>query len=157
MKNTDNKREVFSQVEKNIAISILEGMPVSKCTKLFEMSKVQCQTILNIFCRKSNPFIYEKLQKHPFIIPNIGKLRSQSKTFISDSKKLENVTIDSSIWALPDVPMMTLNAIWKRKSYTIKDLLQYSQRDLLRFHYIGKIGFYKLLSSLKQYGFSIKE
>ena len=72
-------------------------------------------------------------------------------------KRLEDVTIDSSIWALPDVPIMTLNAIWKSKNYSIRELLKYSQRDLLRFRCLGRVGLEKLILSLNRYGFSIKE
>ena len=157
MKNAVEQKEVFSKLERKVTISILTGMSVSKCSKLFEVGKIRCQTILNIFCMKSNRFLYDKLLGRSYPWPAIGRLREHSEAFINDSKKLENVTIDSSIWALPDVPILTLNAIWNRKNYTIKDLLQHSQRDLLRFKYFGRIGLNKLISSLNQYGFSIKK
>jgi DNA-directed RNA polymerase alpha subunit len=157
MKSTKDKKEVFSKFEKKVAISILTGMSVSKCSKLFEIDRIMSQTILSTFCMKSNRFLYDKLQGNSYPWPAIGKLREHSEVFINDSKKLENVTIDSSIWALPDVPTMTLNAIWNRNNYTIKDLLQHSQRDLLRFKYFGRIGLNKLISSLNQYGLSIKK
>ena len=157
MKNTKDKKEVFSELEKKVAKSLLDGMSISKCSKTFEIDNIKCQTILNIFCMKSNRFLYEKLQGRSFPWPSIGRLREHAEVFINDCKKLENVTIDSSIWALPDVPTMTLNSIWNRENYTIKDLLQNSQRDLLRYKYFGKVGLKKLISSLNQYGFSIKE
>ena len=157
MKNTGDQKEVFSKFEKKVATSILTGMSISKCSKLFEIDRIMSQTILNTFCMKSNRFLYDKLQGRSYPWPAIGRLREHSEVFINDSKKLGNVTIDSSIWALPDVPTMTLNAIWNRNNYTIKDLLQHSQRDLLRFKYFGRIGFNKLISSLNQYGFSIKK
>ena len=157
MKNTENKREVFSQLERKVAVSILNGMSISKCSKLFEMGKIKCQTILNTFCMKSNRFLYENLQRSPFEWSAISRLREHSEVFMNDSKMLEDVTIDSSIWALPNVPILTLNAIWNRKIYTIKNLLKHSQRDLLQFKYFGKTGLEKLISSLNQYGFSIKE
>jgi hypothetical protein len=157
MKDIQDKKEVFSELEKKVAISILNGTPISKCSKQFEVGKIWCQTILNIFCMKSNRFLYENLQRSPFEWPGIGKLREHSETFINASKKLETVTVDSSIWALSDVPIMTLNAIWNRKIYTIRDLLKHSQRDLLQFKYLGKTGLKKLILSLDQFGFSIKE
>ena len=106
---------------------------------------------------KSNPFLYEELQRSPFNWAAISQLRKHSEKFIEDSRKLENVTIDCSIWALPDVPILTLNAIWNRKGHTIKELLKHSQRDLLRFPCLGKVGLIKLISSLSQFGFSIRE
>ena len=157
MKSTEDKSEVFSETEKKIAISILNGMPISKCSKLFEVGKIGCQTVLNIFCMKSNHILYKKLQRSPFEWPAINKLREHTESFIEDSKKLENVTIDSSIWALPDVPIMTLNAVWRKQNHTIQDLLKHSQRDLLRFRCLGRVGLAKLILSLNRYGFSIKE
>jgi hypothetical protein len=157
MKSTKDKKEVFSKFEKKVAISILTGMSVSKCSKLFEINGIMSQTILNTFCMKSNRFLYDKLQGRSYPWPAIGRLREHAEVFINDCKKLENVTIDSSIWALPDVPTMTLNSIWNRKIYTIRNLLKNSQRDLLQFKYLGKTGLKKLILSLSQYGFSIKE
>ena len=46
---------------------------------------------------------------------------------------------------------------FNNKNYTIRDLLQHRQRDLLRFKYLGRFGLEKLISSLSQYGFPIKE
>ena len=157
MKDNQDKNTVFSETEKRIAISILNGMSISKCSKQFDVGKIRCQTILNIFCMKSNHFLYEKLQQTPFVWVSITKLREHSRRFIEDSKRLEDVTIDSSIWALPDVPIMTLNAIWKSKNYSIRELLKYSQRDLLRFRCLGRVGLEKLILSLNRYGFSLKE
>ena len=157
MKNSEDKKELFSELEKEIAISILKGMSISKCSKQFEVGKLRCQTILNIFCMKSNHILYIKLQQSRFVWPAIYKIRHHSETFIEDSKKPTNVTIDSSIWTLDDVPIMTLNAIWKKKSYSIRELLKYSQRDLLRFPCLGKVGLKRLILSLDRYGFSIKE
>jgi len=148
---------VFSQKEKDIAISILNGMSISKCSGKFELTKVRCQTVLNTFCMKSNHLLYAKLQQAPFSsVPN-KKLREHSEIFIEDSKKIVNVTVDSSIWVLPGVPAMTLKAIWQRNNYTIKDLLKHSEQKLLRFPCLGKIGLSKLVSSLSRYGFTIKE
>ena len=157
MKNIKDKKEVFSELEKEVAVSILNGMSIPKCSKLFEINKIKCQTILNTFCMKSNRFLYEELLRNPFEWPGTGKLRDHAEDFINDSKNLENVTTDSLIWALPDVPILTLNSIWKRNIYTIKSLLEYSKRDLLLFKYLGRGGLKKLISSLDQYGFSIKD
>ena len=156
MENIQDKKEVFSEKEKEIAISILKGMSISKCSRQFKVGELGCESILNIFCMKSNHSLYIKLQQSPFAWPPINKLRHHSETFIEDSKKPTTITIDSSIWALPDVPIMTLNAIWKKKNYSIRELLKHSQRDLLRFPCLGKVGLKKLISSLNRYGFSIK-
>jgi hypothetical protein len=160
MTNSKNNKQVFSQKEKDIAISILNGMSIPKCSKKFHLNRIKCQTILNNFCMKSNPFLYEDLQSSPFYWAATTLLRKHSGKFIEDSKKLENVSIDSLIWALSDVPILTLNAIWNRKKHkirTIKDLLEYSQRELLRFPCLGKVGLKKLISSLAQHGFTIRE
>ena len=157
MGNIQDKKEVFSEKEKEIAVSILEGMPISKCVRQFKVGELGCESILNIFCMKSNHSLYIKLQQSPFAWPPINKLRQHSETFIEDSKKIENITIDSSIWTLSDVPIMTLNAIWKKKNYSIRELLKYSQLDLLRFPCLGRVGLEKLILSLNRYGFSIKE
>ena len=156
MENIQDKKEVFSEKEKEIAISILKGMSISKCSRQFKVGELGCESILKIFCMKSNHSLYIKLQQSPFAWPPINKLRHHSETFIEDSKKPTTITIDSSIWALPDVPIMTLNAIWKKKNYSIRELLKHSQRDLLRFPCLGKVGLKKLISSLNRYGFSIK-
>lgn len=160
MTNIKNNKQVFSQKEKDIAISILNGMSIPKCSKTFNVDRIKCRTILNNFCMKSNPFLYEELQRSPFYWAATTLLRKHSERFIEDSRKLEYVTIDSLIWAFPDVPILTLNAIWNRNKHkirTIKDLLEHSQRELLRFPCLGKIGLKKLISSLNTYGFTIRE
>ena len=70
----DRKKSLFSGRD-NIAISILNGMSISKCSKMFEINKVRCQAILNIFCMKSNHYFYNKLQRSPFVWAPIEKLR----------------------------------------------------------------------------------
>jgi len=160
MTNMKNNKQVFSKKEKDIAISILNGMSVPKCSETFKVDKIRCQTILNNFCMKSNPFLYEELRRSPFNWAATTLLRKHPEKFIEDAKKLENVTIDSSIWVLPDVPILTLNAIWNRKKHkirTIRDLLAHNQRELLRFPCLGKVGLKKLILSLNQYGFAIRE
>ena len=161
MSNTENRKtEAVSQKEKDIAISILNGMSIPKCADKFKEDKFKCKTIVNHFCMKSNYFFYEELKLSLFESPPINKLRKHSKKFIKDSKKIEHITYDSLIWVLPDVPVLTLKAIWNRKKHkirTIKDLLEYSQRDLLRFPCLGKVGLKKLILSLNRYGFSIRK
>jgi len=157
MKNEKGKKQVFSELEKEVAISILNGMPLQKCSILFGVDESNCKKILHKFCMRSNRFLYEKLQNNYFNPASLGKLRDNSQLFIRDSKKLENVNINSPIWALPDVPITTLNALWNNKYYTVKDVLQNSQRRLLRFRCLGRVGLEKLIISLNNYGFSIKE
>ena len=157
MNKKNQKKKVFSQKERDIAISILGGMSISKCAEKFKEEKTRCQTIVNHFCMKSNYFLYEELRRSPFYWAGITQLRKHSERFIEDSNIFENATIDSLIWALPDVPILALNAIWNRENHTIKDLLKHNQRDLLRFPCLGKVGLKKLFSSLSQYGFTIRE
>jgi hypothetical protein len=160
MKNTEGRNEVFSEKQKKIAISILNGMSIPKCSEKFKEEKIRCQTIVNHFCMKSNYLLYEELQHPLYESAPITQLRNHSKRFIDASMNLEKITSDSLIWALPDVPILTLKAIWSRNKYTIRtinDLLEYSQRDLLRFPCLGKVGLKKLISSLAQYGFTIRE
>jgi len=157
MKCKEDRKEVFSKLEKKVAISILNGMSLSNCSTIFGINKVKCNAILNTFCMKSNRVLYDKLRQSPFEPVAIGKLRKHSQVFIHDSKNLEEVTIESPIWALPDVPIMALNALWSNKNYTIKDVLNNGQRDLLRFRCFGRVGLEKLLISLNKNGFSISK
>jgi hypothetical protein len=156
----NHKKDAYSQKERDIAISILNGMSIPKCAKKFKESEIKCQTIVNHFCMKSNYILFEKCQHPLYKSAQITQLRNHSKRFIDASKNLEKITSDSLIWALPDVPFLTLKPIWSRNKYTIRtinDLLKYSQRDLLRFPCLGKVGLKKLISSLAQYGFTIRE
>ena len=148
--------KIFFQKEKDISISILNGLSIPKCAEKFEEEKARCITIVNHFCMKSNYYLYEKLQPSLFESAPITELRKHSRRFIEDSVKLEKVTIDSPIWALTDVPMMTLNALWKYKNHTIKDLLEHGERDLLQYKNFGKMGLEQLKSALALYGFSLK-
>ncbi len=157
MKCKDERKEAFSILEKRIAISILNGMPLSNCSAIFRISKVKCKTILNTFCMKSNRILYDKLRQSSFEPVAIGQLRKHSQVFINDSNNLDEVTIGSPIWALSDVPIITLNALWNNKNYTIKNALNNSQRDLLRFRCLGRVGLEKLLISLKKNGFSLNK
>ncbi len=157
MKCKNERKKVFTKLEKKIAISILKGMALSNCSNKFQISKVKCYSILNAFCMKSNRNLYDKLRFSPFEPVAIGKLRKHAWVFINDSKKLGEVTIESMIWSLPDVPIMTLNSLWNNKNYTINDVLKNSQRDLLKFKCVGKVGLEKLIISLNTFGFSLKK
>ena len=147
---------LFSDLEEKTAIAILNGLSIAKASKEFGMTKIECRKILDSFCLKSAHFLYEKLQKYPLERPAIGKLREHSPSFIEGYQTLKNVEIDSPIWALPDVPMMTLNAMWNRKVFLIGDILKFNQRELLLFKQFGKLGLKKLIASLNRYGFSLK-
>jgi len=157
MKCKKAKTEVFSKLEKKIAISLLTGMSFPNCSAIFKINKFKCNAIVSTFCMKSNRLLYDKLWHPPFEPVPITKLREYSLIFIDDSRKLEDVTIESPIWVLADVPTMTLNALWNNKNHTIKDVLNNSRRDLLRFRCVGIVGLEKLIISLHKNGFAIKK
>jgi RNA polymerase alpha subunit len=154
MKSDEDRVNVFSQLEKQVAVSILKGMPLSKCSYVHGITKLKCQTVVNTYCLKSNRDLYDTLRWNPFDpVAPISELRKHAQHFIDGVVSLEKVTIQSSIWALPGVPIRILNALWKSRITTIEDILAYDQRDLLRLRNVGKGGFRKLLASLGRYGF----
>ncbi|MBC2694159.1 MAG: hypothetical protein HF982_02550 [Desulfobacteraceae bacterium] len=144
-------------MEKQVAISILKGMTLSKCAHLHGISKLKCQTIVNTYCLKSNRALYDKLRWNPFD-PGapVTELRKHAQIFIDGAAINEKVTLHSSIWALPEVPIRILNALWESNFTDIQEILEYDQRSLLRLRNVGKGGLKKLLISLGKYGFSIK-
>lgn len=157
MKSDEYSAGVFSQLEKQVAISILKGMTLSKCAHLHGISKLKCQTIVNTYCLKSNRALYDKLRWNPFD-PGapVTELRKHAQIFIDGAAINEKVTLHSSIWALPEVPIRILNALWESNFTDIQEILEYDQRSLLRLRNVGKGGLKKLLISLGKYGFSIK-
>jgi len=66
MKSDEDRAEVFFQLEKQVAISILKGMPLSECAHLHGITKLKCQTIVNTYCLKSNRYLYDTLRWYPF-------------------------------------------------------------------------------------------
>ncbi len=158
MKSDEYSVDVFSQLDKQVAISILKGMPLSKCAHLHGISKLKCQTILNTYCLKSNRTLYDTLRWNPFD-PGapVTELRKHAQIFIDGAGINEKVTLHSSIWALPEVPIRILNALWKINITDIQEILEYDQRNLLRLRNVGKGGLKKLLISLGKHGFSINE
>lgn len=83
MKSDEYSAEVFSQLEKEVAISILKGMPLSKCAHLHGISKLKCQTIVNTYCFKSNRALYDTLRWNPFVpAAPVTELRKHSQIFI---------------------------------------------------------------------------
>ena len=153
----DKQKQLFSTKEKNIAISILNGASISECSRLYSVSKVKCQAILNTFCSKSNRSLFCSLRhsEFDFNVP-LTKLRMHADIFIEGAKELENITIHSTIWALPNVPYRTLNALDKMGVDTIEKILESDLRSLARIKNVGKKGLEKLQESLKHYGFSIR-
>lgn len=158
MKSDEDKAEVFSQLERQVAISILKGMPLSKCARLHGITKLKCQTIVNTYCLKSNRDLYDTLRWNPFD-PGaaLTELRKHAQVFIDGAGTNEKVSIHNSIWALPEVPIRILNALWESRITTIKEILEYDQRSLLRLRNVGKGGLKKLLISLGKYGFCINK
>lgn len=158
MEINEEKKELFTQLEKKVAISILKGASISSCAQKHGLSKLKCQTIVNTYCAKSNRSLYDSLRWNPFdTAAPITKLRKFAEDFIKGANLNEKVTLHSSIWALPAVPIRTLNALWESNITDIQEILEYDQRNLLRLRNVGKGGLKKLLISLGKYGFSISE
>lgn len=110
-----------------------------------------------MYCAKSNITLHNSLRRSQFefIVP-LTKLRNHANIFIESAKDLENITIQSSIWALPNVPLITLNALEKMEINTIEKILESDLRTLARIKNVGKNGLEKLQASLKNYGFFIR-
>ena len=58
--------------------------------------------------------------------------------------------------ALPNVPLITLNALEKMEIKTIEKILESDLRTLARIKNVGKNGLEKIQASLKNYGFVIR-
>ncbi len=156
LKTDENNARLFSKLEEQVALSILKGMPVSKCAQLHGLSKLKCQTIVNTYCFKSNRRLYDTLRKNHFeVIAPISKLRKNAQVFIDGAERNKKITLSSSIMALPDVPVRALNALWYVDITTIEELLRCTERDLKRLRNAGKISCDKLITALKTHGFHI--
>ncbi|KPA15220.1 protein containing RNA polymerase, alpha subunit [Candidatus Magnetomorum sp. HK-1] len=117
--------------------------------------KLKCQTIVNKYCFKSNRIVYDTLRQNQFeIVAPIGKLKKNVQLFIDNAEKNKKISLNSSIMALPDVPVRILNVLWKINITTIEELLRCTELDLKRLCNAGKVSREKLIAALKKNGFS---
>lgn len=99
MKSDKYSMEVFSPLEKQISISILKGMPLSKCTHLHGISKLKCKTIVHTYCLKSTRALYDTLRWNPFVPEApVTELRKHAQIFIDGVVINKKVTLHSSTW-----------------------------------------------------------
>lgn len=143
-----------------VAIAVLRGATIPNTAKEHGISKPNCKRLVNIYCSISDHSHYNTLREHPygdFNIP-ITKLREHGDHFINKSRcntGQVKITEQSSIWDLPDVQTLALNALWQRNIQTVVDLLKYDDRALLRLPKLGEIGLQQLKDALGNYGFSL--
>lgn len=114
------------------------------------------QTIVNTYCFKFNRQVYDTLRWNQFeILAPIDKLRKKGQLFIDGAEMNKQITLRSSIMALPDVPVRILNALWSIDITTVEELLRCTEQDLKRLRNAGKISCERLISVLKKYGFHL--
>jgi NAD-dependent DNA ligase len=155
-KTDENNANLFSKLEEQVALSILKGMSVTKCAHFYGLSKLKCQTIVNKYCFKSNRIVYDTLRRNQFeIVAPIAKLRKNVQLFIDSAEKNKKISLNSSIMALPDVPVRILNVLWKINITTVEELLRCTELDLKRLCNAGKVSRKKLIVALKKNGFYI--
>ena len=85
----------------------------------------------------------------------LSKLRQHAQEFFAGAERNEHVDLGSSIWSLPGVPTMTLNALEGNGISTIDKLIHCDKRKLPRLRKMGIFGLRKLNMSLAKFGFSI--
>ncbi|MFV9645983.1 MAG: hypothetical protein ACNYWU_09190 [Desulfobacterales bacterium] len=158
MDNIKVSNNLFSQLEKEISFSILHGNTLKSCAQHNGISEQKCRSIVNNFCAKSDHPLYKSLCWNQWEnCAPISDLRKHAQEFIDGYMRNEEVTLFSSIWALPRVPTLTLNALEKQGITSIDKIVQCDERILKRFPQIGKYGLNKLHTSLEKFGFSIKK
>ena len=150
--------ELYFQLEKQVALSILKGETLKSCARHKGISEHKCRSIVNNFCAKSDYTLYKSLRWNQWAnCAPLSDLRQHAQEFIAGYRRNKQVEFRSSIWALQGVPTLTLNALDKNGITTIDKLLQYNKRKLVRLRQIGKYGLNKLQTSLEKYGLSIKD
>jgi len=125
--------ELYSPQEKQVARSILKGESLKNCARRNRISEHKCRSIVNNYCSKSDHDLYNSLRwnKWETCVP-LCKLRQHAHAFFAGAERNEQVDLGSSIWSLPGVPTMTLNALEENGISTIDKLIQYDKRKLQR-------------------------
>jgi hypothetical protein len=157
-----SKFPFFSEEETQIAIGILQGATVKSCSRLNGVPEHKCVKITKMYCARTNRKLYDTL------LPNenwfeqgvpITTLRAYAAEFIrrdfSDDPAGAKLSENSSIWEIPDVQLLTLNALWQRDIETVADILKHNEKTLLRMPKLGKTGLRQLKDILGKYGFVI--
>ncbi len=150
--------ELYSEKEKQVALSILKGESLRSCARHNSISEHKCRSIVNNYCSRSDHDLYSSLRWNQWeTCTPLFKLRQHAQDFIVGAGRNEHINSRSSIWALPGVPTMTLNALEESEISTIDKLIQCDTRKLVRLRKIGKYGLRKLNTSLAEFGFTIRE
>jgi hypothetical protein len=111
---------------------------------------------VNNYCSKSDHDLYNSLRWNKWkTCAPLSKLRQHAHAFFVGAERNEQVELGCSIWSLPGVPTMTLNALEENGISTIDKLIQYDKHKLPRLRKSGKLGLRKLSVSLAKYSFSI--
>jgi len=113
---------------------------------------------VNNYCSRSDHALYGSLRwnKWDDCAP-LSKLRQYAQDFVAGAKRNQQVNSRSSIWALPEVPAITLNALDENGITTIDKLVQCDMHKLMRLRKFGKVGLCKLSKSLAEFGLSIRK
>ena len=105
---------------------------------------------------KSNHDLYRSLRWNKWeTCAPLSKLRQHAQEFFAGAERNVQINLDSSIWTLPGVPTMTLNALEENGISTIDKLIRCDKHKLSRLRKMGKFGLQKLNISLEKFGFSI--